>query len=77
MEYECKCLTIRKHFVRLIFEYSVTIDINTRGQGGCVLSAGFFILYYSDMCASQDSCSILKYADDIMTVRLLDYDPLI
>ena len=68
-------LTNRKQYVRFNDKISSMLSNNTGAPQGCVLSAGLFILYTSDKCATEDNCFILKYADDTVIVGLLDDNP--
>ena len=67
-------LTGRRQYVNFKSKHSSMITISTGGPQGCVLSAGLFILYSSDKCATQDNCFIMKYADNTVIVGLLNDD---
>ena len=51
---------------------SSNITINTGCPQGCVLSASLFIIYTSDKVAEHPNCQIFKYADDTVSVGMLN-----
>ena len=67
-----KFLTSKKQYVRFKSLFSSAKTIKTGGLQGCVLSAGLFTLYTSDIECSHDKRTIFKYGDDTVIVPLFD-----
>lgn len=48
--------------------HSTTKTLNTGSPLGCVLSPMLFILYTNDMKATQESNTVIKFADDTAVI---------
>ena len=68
-------LTSRSQFVVFQSLKSDTLYSNTGVPQGTVLAPLLFSLYTSDYRSSNESCSIVKFADDTVLIGLIsDYD---
>ena len=63
-------LTSRSQFVVFQSLKSDTLYSNTSVPQGTVLAPLLFSLYMSDCCSSNESCSIVKFADDTVLIGL-------
>jgi hypothetical protein len=61
-------LTEHLQYVKFLDTISNTIVINTGAPQGCVLSPMLFTLYTSDCRCENESCQLVKYADDTALV---------
>ena len=58
--------------MRLNGQFSDLTVISTGSPQGCVLSPLLYILYTNDCCSTFENCHILKFADDMVIVSLLN-----